>query len=225
MTQWLMNGLGGGDNMWRRIQMFPKITSAEQLLLSREVQRCGKWWDRKSECRTTNWCIHWWQFFPFPRLTWRKNRSWKLGRELRRLQWWAFGDSEKFGEKKDENDSCWVLISECFREVFVFAGLMLYAASWCFVSMLVELNPLKTCKHNTRKEERIESIFLHSYVYPIWNVNTCALPEGVRASTKQHRQCTIVCRLSVFVVSCMLYVKQQASERASKKRNKEPQDP
>ena len=80
------------------------------------------------------------------------------------MSFWRFG---KVWGKKDENDSCWVLISECFREVFVFAGVMLYAASWCFVSMLVELNPLKTCKHNTRKEERIESIFLHSYVYPI----------------------------------------------------------
>ena len=37
----------------------------------------------------------------------------------------------------------------------MFAGVMLYAASWCFVSMLVELNALKHV--NTTQEKRKES--------------------------------------------------------------------
>ena len=65
------------------------------------------------------------------------------------MSFWRFG---KVWGKKHENDSCWVLISECFREALVFAGVMLHAESWCFVSILVELNPLKHVK--TTQEKR-----------------------------------------------------------------------
>lgn len=198
MTQWFMNNWGRERQiMWRRIQMFPKITlqnSFSYLAKSKGVEMVGPETDRNA--------VHLMAVFWNPSPGWLGEFSRLWAAETSMMSVWRFGTV--WGKKPWE----WQLLGVDFR--------MLQrspcvcgrdVACWIMVFRVHSgrAESPQTCKDNTRKEESFESIFLHSYICSMWNVNTRSLLEGIRASTKQHLQRTIVCNTQC--ICCKLYVR------------------